>query len=107
MTPGTHTFWDPQKGKYVTIPLANVIKPPTDDEQTAHKAVVAVDAVVTKVVGGFVSGFLKALLFLVFVLGVCGAVPDHNTAASIICCAIGGWIAWRFFKAFWSGYKGG
>ena len=49
MTPEKYTFWDPEKGRYVTIPLANVIKPPTEDEQTAHKAVVAVDAVVTKV----------------------------------------------------------
>ena len=74
MTPDTHTFWDPEKGRYVTIPLASVIKPPTEDEQTAHKAVVAVDAVVTKVVGGFVSGFLKALLFLVFVFAW---IKDH------------------------------
>jgi len=65
MKPDTHTFWDPEKGKYVTIPLSSVIKPPTDDEQIVHKAVVAVDAVVSSAMSGIAKGFLWALAFVI------------------------------------------
>ena len=57
MKPDTHTFWDPEKGKYVTIPASAVIKPP-DDAEFRRKAVVAVDAVVTSGLRAFAKGVL-------------------------------------------------
>jgi hypothetical protein len=65
MTPETHTFWDPEKGRYVTIPLASVIKPPTDDAELRRKSVVAVDAVVSSAMSGITKGFLWTLGFLI------------------------------------------
>ena len=65
MKPDTHTFWDPEKGKYVT--LGRCPKPqgsgvptpaPTDDAEFRRKAVVAVDAVVTSGLRAFAKGVL-------------------------------------------------
>jgi hypothetical protein len=65
MKPDTHTFWDPEKGKYVTIPAEAVIKPPTDDAEFRRKAVVAADAVVSSAMSGIAKGFLWTLAFLI------------------------------------------
>jgi len=64
MNQNTHTFWDPEKGRYVT--LGRCPKPqqgsgvptpaPTDDAEFRRKAVVAVDAVVSSGLRAFAKG---------------------------------------------------
>ena len=79
MKPDTHTFWDPEKGRYVTIPLAIVIKPPTNDDELRRKSVVAVDAVVSSAMNGIMKEFLWALgvVAIIGVLSQLGPVPNH------------------------------
>ena len=68
MTPDTsYTYWDPSRGKYVTIPLSSVIKPPSDDAEFRRKSVMAVDAVVTEI--AFVM--TKALLLVFLIVAFC------------------------------------
>ncbi len=68
MTPDMHTFWDPQKGKYVTIPASAVIKPPTDDAELRRKAVVSADAVISSVLKTLFRGFLIGIAIAVAIV---------------------------------------
>jgi hypothetical protein len=79
MKPDTHTFWDPEKGKYVTIPASAVIKPPSDDAEFRRKAVVAVDAVVSSAMSGIAKGFLVALaiVLLIWALSQTGPAQEY------------------------------
>ena len=86
MKPDTHTFWDPEKGRYVTLgrcpkPLGSGVPTPapTDDAEFRRKAVVAVDAVVSSAMSAFSKGFFAVLgvvLLLALVVSM-GPTPDH------------------------------
>ena len=67
MTPDTHTYWDPSQGKYVTIPLASVIKPPSGDAELRRKSL-ADDSVVCSAIGSVAKGFLILLIIFIVVV---------------------------------------
>jgi hypothetical protein len=79
MKPENHTFWDPEKGRYVTIPASAVIKPPTGDAEFRRKSVMAVDAVVSAIVSGIAKGLLWIFAFVILcVIGINWNIYRHE-----------------------------
>jgi hypothetical protein len=95
----THTFWDPEKGRYVTIPAEAVIKPPTDDEQTAHKAVVAVDAVVSSAMRSFGKGLAIALGIFLLIAILSGVKDDGGIIPGVFLVFVFAYLAYAFVRA--------